>query len=260
MVSKGLTGAATGPSLWCPGPRARTHASRKFRILSAAHHSASAPCCAARGTRGCVLATCFVRGLSFVALSLKAEGQGNAGCTLHPRSRVRCLRIKTAHEHTGEAEAVRHPLRNGFTAYIVISPVNRCVTVTLRDFTQGLTPAWQRQNHTTSSYAAGTSSWRQQRPPQPIPTYGGDGRRPSSGMRWPVLVLICRSMQGKYFCGRGLTLILLIRITMVFAPVAVAFEACCYRAAAKKNSQANSRRYRRLLCMKAWRSTSPPRA
>jgi hypothetical protein len=27
-----------------------------------------------------------------------------------------------AHEHTGSAEAIRHSLRNGFTAYIVLSP------------------------------------------------------------------------------------------------------------------------------------------
>jgi hypothetical protein len=31
---------------------------------------------------------------------------------------------KCAHEHTGSAEALRHSLRNGFTAYIALSPVN----------------------------------------------------------------------------------------------------------------------------------------
>jgi hypothetical protein len=29
---------------------------------------------------------------------------------------------RNAHEHTGSAEALRHPLRNGFTAYAVLSP------------------------------------------------------------------------------------------------------------------------------------------
>ena len=29
---------------------------------------------------------------------------------------------KNAHEHTGSAEAIRHSLRNGFTAYIALSP------------------------------------------------------------------------------------------------------------------------------------------
>src|ERR1700682_1373766 len=30
---------------------------------------------------------------------------------------------RCAHEHTGSAEAIRHSLRNGFTAYSVLSPV-----------------------------------------------------------------------------------------------------------------------------------------
>jgi len=30
-----------------------------------------------------------------------------------------------AHEHTGSAEAIRHSLRNGFTAYFELSPENR---------------------------------------------------------------------------------------------------------------------------------------
>ena len=31
---------------------------------------------------------------------------------------------KCAHEHTGPAESIRPSLRNGFTAYFVLSPVN----------------------------------------------------------------------------------------------------------------------------------------
>src|ERR1700724_4638376 len=34
---------------------------------------------------------------------------------------------KNAHEHTGSAEAIRHSLRNGFTAYAVLSPENRAL-------------------------------------------------------------------------------------------------------------------------------------
>jgi hypothetical protein len=34
----------------------------------------------------------------------KREGAGNAGCTLHPRSRAQ-WRVECAHEHTGSAEA-----------------------------------------------------------------------------------------------------------------------------------------------------------
>src|SRR5437588_3001835 len=46
----------------------------------------------------------------------KTEGAGNAGCLLHPRSRVQCVE-ECAHEHTGTVGALRHSLRNGLTAY-----------------------------------------------------------------------------------------------------------------------------------------------
>ncbi len=52
----------------------------------------------------------------------RKEGAGNAGCALHPRSRVQNAQRKNAHEHTGSAEAIRHSRRNGFTAYAVLSP------------------------------------------------------------------------------------------------------------------------------------------
>jgi hypothetical protein len=36
---------------------------------------------------------------------------------------------ESAHEHTGSAEAIRHPLRNGFTAYIALSSAtNSCLS------------------------------------------------------------------------------------------------------------------------------------
>src|SRR5256886_16929243 len=64
-----------------------------------------------------------------------------------------------AHEHTGSAEAVRHPLRNGVTAYFVLSPVERaCCHRHLRKHPTGLAPASRRQDHTTSPYALAFSS------------------------------------------------------------------------------------------------------
>jgi hypothetical protein len=42
-----------------------------------------------------------------------------ARCT---RGLVCKLCKRNAHEHTGSAEAIRHSLRNGFNAYIVLSP------------------------------------------------------------------------------------------------------------------------------------------
>jgi hypothetical protein len=38
---------------------------------------------------------------------------------------------KNAHEHTGSAEAVRPSLRNGFTAYFVLSPARPGLFVTV---------------------------------------------------------------------------------------------------------------------------------
>jgi hypothetical protein len=55
------------------------------------------------------------------AIPRKNEGAGNAGRTLHPRSRVqRAQGTRTrAYRFSG---GIRHPLRNGFTAYAVLSP------------------------------------------------------------------------------------------------------------------------------------------
>ena len=62
----------------------------------------------------------------------KKEGAGNAGCTLHPRSRAQWSRWLRARAYRA-AEAIRHSLRNGFTAYNVISPViGFLATVTCR--------------------------------------------------------------------------------------------------------------------------------
>jgi hypothetical protein len=46
----------------------------------------------------------------------------------------------------------------------------------------------------------------------PTPTFGDDGQRPSSGMRWPSLYSDFRKLKAKYFCSRGLTFLPKIRI------------------------------------------------
>jgi hypothetical protein len=56
-----------------------------------------------------------------VSLSPRQEGAGNAGCALHPRSRVQtCTRTRTRAYRA--AEAIRHSLRNGSTAYFALTP------------------------------------------------------------------------------------------------------------------------------------------
>src|SRR5882724_3300693 len=75
-------------------------------------------------------------------------------------SRAEKLRIG-AHEHTGSAETLRHPPRNGFTAYIVLSPVSGLVVTVIpekRELPRNLTPASRRQDHTTSPSASSVSS------------------------------------------------------------------------------------------------------
>ena len=79
------------------------------------------------------------------------EGAGKTGCALHPRSHVHvCAFAKSAHEHTGSAENIRPPLRNGVTTYIVLSPVSRaCLPPSLCEIIpHNLTPASGRQDHT----------------------------------------------------------------------------------------------------------------
>jgi hypothetical protein len=53
----------------------------------------------------------------------KSEGAGNAGCALHPRSCAQCAQKVRAQAYRA-AENIRHSLRNGFTAYNELSPVN----------------------------------------------------------------------------------------------------------------------------------------
>jgi len=54
----------------------------------------------------------------------------DARCTCGP---VCKKEQENAHEHTGSAEAIRHSLRNGFTAYAVLTPATNSVLVTVAD-------------------------------------------------------------------------------------------------------------------------------
>src|ERR1700716_1683147 len=68
----------------------------------------------------------------------------DARCT---RDLMRNVHKKCAHEHTGEAENIRHSLRNGFTAYNVLSPVSHALL-------PPSTPTSGRQDHTSLPYAS----------------------------------------------------------------------------------------------------------
>ena len=66
--------------------------------------------------RGMVYPSVFI----FVVL----DSRGSRECRVRAAPAVSCARLckESAHEHTGSAEAIRHSLRNGFTAYAVLSP------------------------------------------------------------------------------------------------------------------------------------------
>ena len=101
---------------------------------------------------------------SFASTALDREGAGNAGCALHPRSRVHNVK-STRGSHHRFTGAIRHSPRNGLTAYFAISPViGLCCHRRLSDKAgprpvgptsppQDLTPASRRQDHTTSPSA-----------------------------------------------------------------------------------------------------------
>ncbi len=94
--------------------------------------------------------------------------RGRRECRVHAAPAVSCAVAlkKSAHEHKGEAEAVRHPLRNGFTAYAVLSPAtNSSCHRRPQDLTadrsgrtdfasEGLGASNGRQDHTVLPYAA----------------------------------------------------------------------------------------------------------
>src|SRR5215203_1526847 len=70
-----------------------------------------------------ILATRSPEVCIFVAL-LKIRGRREDRVLAAPAvSRAICAN-KTAHEHTGQRETLRPSLRNGFTAYFVLSPEN----------------------------------------------------------------------------------------------------------------------------------------
>ena len=64
----------------------------------------------------------------------------DARCT---RGLVCKMAKENAHEHTGSAEALRHSLRNGFTAYFVTLPGDQDLFVTVAPrMMADLTPGW----------------------------------------------------------------------------------------------------------------------
>jgi hypothetical protein len=91
---------------------------------------------------------------------------------------------KNAHEHTGSAETLRPSLRNGFTAYFELSPVNGFLATVAPEklsLLLDLTPAPRRPDHTTSPYASGAYVLCAFRVHRISPHVRDDRERPSIG-------------------------------------------------------------------------------
>src|ERR1700751_6120147 len=129
----------------------------------------------------------------------------DARCT---RGLVCQLCKRCAHEHTGSAEAIRHSLRNGFTAY-TCSP--RCTGLVshrrLEFITRNLIPASGDRDRTTSPSASVPLVSRHKGVHRiPRPTFVTT-RTPLLRERDSAQTIInLRKTEEEYFSRRGLTL------------------------------------------------------
>jgi hypothetical protein len=109
-------------------------------------------------------------------------------------------RRENAHEHTGSAEAIRHSLRNGFTAYNALSPaIGFFVTVAGGVLTADLTPAPRRQDHTTLPSALATPVKRAVASTAPRSAFVTLRNAPLCGAGCKSYSLIFVSEKQKYF-------------------------------------------------------------
>ena len=94
------------------------------------------------------------------------EGAGNAGCRLAPA--VSCANSAGggAHEHTGTAGAARHSLRDGFTAYTVLSLETNSFCLHRRRIEDPAKPGWARNISAGLTPATGARTTRLCRPQQ----------------------------------------------------------------------------------------------
>jgi hypothetical protein len=94
----------------------------------------------------------------------QSEGAGNAGCALHPRSRVQYARDVRTRAYRA-AESIRHSLRNGFTTYSALSLViGFLATIAGRTYRQLDASTEASGPH---AFAVHVSHARQSQPPRP---------------------------------------------------------------------------------------------
>src|SRR6266478_8230769 len=88
----------------------------------------------------------------FAKTSALVKQRGRREDRVHAAPAVSCASCtkENAHEHTGSAETLRPSPRNGFTAYIALSPVTGFLATVARKkrwLLTSLTPASGRQDH-----------------------------------------------------------------------------------------------------------------
>ncbi len=137
----------------------------------------------------------------------KIEGAGKAGCALHPRSRVQTAQRKCAHEHTGSAESIRPSLRNGFTAYNVLSPATGFVATVADGYLRQLDASiGASEPHAFAVRIRRARQLQHPRPPHPTARFVTIAIRPSHRVRRRELCpRFARRDEAKYFCPKGLT-------------------------------------------------------
>src|SRR6266702_2052452 len=102
-----------------------------------------------------------------ILFSLK---RGSRECRVRAAPAVSCAKLceRTAHEHTGSAETLRHSPRNGFMAYAVISSATNS-SCHRRQRISGLTkPGWARNTSADLAPATGAGTTRFCRTQPPV--------------------------------------------------------------------------------------------
>src|SRR5437763_11725940 len=91
-------------------------------------------------------------------LTLKAEGAGNAGCALHPRSRVPKVAQLAHTSIQGSGNTPTSPAQWLYGLYRALPGGAGLLSPSLANCSTSLAPASRRQDHTTSPYALAFSS------------------------------------------------------------------------------------------------------
>jgi hypothetical protein len=136
------------------------------------------------------------------------EGAGNAGCPMHPRSRVHLVVLERTRVTTNTPESPGIPARNGFNGLYRALPGDRALLPPSPALlSANLTPASGRQDHTSSPSACRRARLqRRLASTASRPTSVTIAKRPSE---WDGMAnhigLIWASEKQKYFCKRGWT-------------------------------------------------------